>query len=503
MNKVRLQILFLLLVLSLFSCDLLFMNPLEVSSWTPQNENPNSISETKVTIEFSVKVNKIKAEKAFSLRIDNVIQEGKLNWESDRKLSFTPYEPLGSGNRHEIRVEQSCEDLYGNSLKRPFSFVFHRNSEQERPYIISTFPEDKDSLDNTNTTISISFSEAMNKLSVIDGLSFSPNITAAYNWNNNILNIIPYTPLKYEEYKLKLTSSILDLNGNDLGIEYNFSFTIGTDDILPEISNAGNSDLSITFTAADNAFLNTSSGLESNSEIRIVFSEEVSTESLSGKINFTPPIKFSLKDDDSEYLSDIELEFDEDFKHGERYQLSIEDDYLDREGNKGEGLKYYFDVDGALTTPPEIAKILLYKNPAGSKTNLADYEEQYRLENGSSIEDNSSINLENFSSDTDTFFDIYLRVSDKGNQDLDLLRLSFINNFFLSATNSSVTITPLMVEITPTDVSIAAEIDEIIIRYHCSLDTNGSGIFEINFDENFHDGKNIIIKESLVIRKNQ
>ncbi|MEW6686625.1 MAG: Ig-like domain-containing protein [Candidatus Edwardsbacteria bacterium] len=94
------------------------------------------------------------------------------------------------------------------------------------PTVISTFPTDGATALPRNTTISVSFSEVMNKTLaesslVINGLKWS----GEFYWHSEMMTFVPSTSFPVDSLiKVKVTNTAKDLAGNSLSPEKNFSF---------------------------------------------------------------------------------------------------------------------------------------------------------------------------------------------------------------------------------------------------------------------------------------
>jgi hypothetical protein len=127
----------------------------------------------------------------------------------------------------------ACEDLGGNSLVGlPYSFSFD-TKDLTPPEIISTSPSDNAEEVSITTTISITFSEEMDKLSVEDAI-----MTSLYyetpSWSGNTITLTPTTDLAYlSEYSITISTSAKDVSENYLSDSYSFSFTTEEEETEP------------------------------------------------------------------------------------------------------------------------------------------------------------------------------------------------------------------------------------------------------------------------------
>ena len=501
MNK---KFFFIFMVIPLVTCRFLFMVPLSVIAWTPAEEVVSDLEQAIIAVTFSQAVDSEIAERAFSFRVDNEIQEGTISWDGNRTLTFTPFQPLGQGNVHEIRVESSCEDIYGNSLDTSFSFLFFASSDRARPGVAGTDPLDNSIVDDPYYPLVIRFSEPMDGDSVLAALQVTPGITASYHWSGagDELTILPYQSYTWqEEYWVTLDAAARDKAGNELAQEYIFHFAVGSDNTAPAIQRvAGESGLVLP-PSPPGSYVETP-GWEATWLLSIDFSEDVSTDDLAGRIHFEPTLTFDFSDPGSPFLSTVDLVMDQRFIYDTVYQLIISDGFEDRQGNPGEGATYYFRVDGPLTAPPEVVRITFLQDPS----NGASIVDLYRPDAGG-YWTADSIDFTNYDTPIPYelgFFDIYLRLADLANQDLDLLRWSFIDSFDITAGNACAEIIPLAVEISPADPIPIPGADEIVLRCHCEMYNNISiGIVEFSLEEQLSDGLDNPLDAPFVVRINK
>jgi hypothetical protein len=118
------------------------------------------------------------------------------------------------------------------------------------PTITAVLPEDGATDVPVSTTISATFSEAMNKTSTEAAYSLTPTVSGAFTWDGNTMTFTPDAYLAFStEYTVTIAATATDLAGNGLDgnengtaegsptDDYNWSFTTGIDTTPPKIFN--------------------------------------------------------------------------------------------------------------------------------------------------------------------------------------------------------------------------------------------------------------------------
>ena len=118
------------------------------------------------------------------------------------------------------------------------------------PTITAVLPEDGATDVPASTTISATFSEAMNKTSTEAAFSITPTLAGAFSWDGNTMTFTPDAYLAYSTgYTVTIAATATDLAGNGLDgnengtaegsptDDYNWSFTTGIDTTPPKIFN--------------------------------------------------------------------------------------------------------------------------------------------------------------------------------------------------------------------------------------------------------------------------
>ena len=497
----------LLPALFLVSCSFLHMAPLQIEAWTPASSYIHNIEELSISLTFSNPVDFIKAEQAIKVLENGIFLKGKIQWEDDTLALFVPYEPLRANRLYTIEVSTLCEDIYGNSLVSPFSHEFSTSSDTERPTVNGVTPADGEHIDILNTPVSIEFSEPMDWGSLLENFSISPAVSGSCTMSSDqqAFTFTPYELYSWqEEYTITLSDGAADYSGNTLGEDFISRFFTGDDTEIPCITGVSNGNGFLLLPDSQDGHT-VNSGWETDWNITVEFSEPVNPEGLSAKIDFDPPMPFSLERLESVPSPVLEIGMDAPFVHGNLYQLRILDGYEDAQGNEGSGSVYFFLVDGPATKPPEATRLTFLldsmDNP-GSVTNL------YWPDGANGYENSLAIDVSAYDSGPPAyetgFFDLYLTLADWDNQNWDLLRINLIDAFSINPGNRCAEILPLALELFPSTSDPPPGTNECVARFHAGIfDTVESGIIEFILNGDFTDGSDNPIAETWTLRLNK
>ncbi|RLI99161.1 MAG: hypothetical protein DRP08_07515, partial [Candidatus Aenigmatarchaeota archaeon] len=102
------------------------------------------------------------------------------------------------------------------------------------PTIIANSPTGENV--SIDTTISVTFSEAMNKTSAEGAFSISPSVSGSFSWDGNKMIFTPDSNLAYNTtYTANISTSAKDLAGNNLESPYSWQFTTIEEDTTPPV----------------------------------------------------------------------------------------------------------------------------------------------------------------------------------------------------------------------------------------------------------------------------
>jgi outer membrane protein assembly factor BamB len=173
-------------------------------------------------VRFSKPMNKASAENAFSI---TPLIAGALSW-SGNEMTFTPSSNYAYSTQYEINITTAAKDTSGNSLASPFSWNFTTGEEPDTtpPTVINNTPSGIDA--ELDTSVSITFSEPMNRPSVENAFSIDPSIEGALGWSGNEMIFTPSLNYDYHtEYTVTVSTAAEDLAGNSMTSSFSWSFT--------------------------------------------------------------------------------------------------------------------------------------------------------------------------------------------------------------------------------------------------------------------------------------
>jgi len=212
-----------------------------VSTITPSDGATDVAIDISVTVAFSKSMDRASVESVFGLSSDITI-EGSFTWNDDTSMIFTSSSSLAYGTTYSVIIGKDAKAQDGNSLGVDFasSFVTIANStpnpapspttaDTTAPAVTSVTPANEAVDVDITSTITIVFSEAMDRASVEGAFSLngSSAVGGAFSWSDDVnLVFTPSTGLAYlTAYSVKIGTGAKDKAGNSLASEFNSNFT--------------------------------------------------------------------------------------------------------------------------------------------------------------------------------------------------------------------------------------------------------------------------------------
>jgi methionine-rich copper-binding protein CopC len=214
--------------------------PTVVSS-SPTNGATGVSATAAITVTFSeaVAASSINATNIFlRLASGGANVPGSIVFNGTNFATFTPSSPLSQGVSYSFNVS-GVLDLAGNPMPAPFVITF-TVGDNTAPTVVSTVPADLASGVPANSTISATFSEAMDPLTlntatfIVRPTAGGPNVggTVTYTAGTNTATFTPSSPLAGgTAYTATITTGAKDVAGN--GLAANKTWTFGTLDATP------------------------------------------------------------------------------------------------------------------------------------------------------------------------------------------------------------------------------------------------------------------------------
>jgi len=469
----------LLLITAWFSgCSMFRMVRVSVTAWSPAESTVEELASCAVTLTFSAGMDKVSVEESFSLSAEGEAVPGTYAWD-DRTMTFTPFLPLDRRSEYTMALLKTAEDKYGNNLEADFIHVFSGARERDRPLLLSATPEDGSMVDDPYRQIILEFSESLDRVSMYENFSISPDPEGTFSWNGND-SVCTFTPDRSmtagEEYTVTLGADVSDRYGNTMGTEHMFAFSIGADTGAPDITAITSNEQPSFVLAADDpgdSIMTVTAGWECFWNIRAVFSEEIDIAVLETGITLKPAVEYTLEElSDKVFL----LRFDRLPVYDTLYSLTFDAAISDTSGNSmGQKRTYLFKSDGPGSLPPSVELVRFSGNTstAGTLTNLQHFD---------------NLSLRSGLGATDEYFDIYVRTAEGA----AIEKKTFIEHFSISSSNTAgcFSISLFGVELSPAAPAPdpAPEADQQVIRVHASMETfTDPGIMTLEMESGFAD----------------
>ncbi len=351
----KLLIMSMLISFIFYQCSIFgdFDSP-KVVTVTPIKDSINIDKVSSVIIQFSEPMEKPITEKAFSLKTGGNTVTGYFTWsENDKKMTFTPEYPLNPGNIYYISLTESSEDKVGNNLDGEINYQFTVGGETVKPYVVSTYPVYGAIGIPKEANILITFSEAIDETSLINGVTFSPEFQYQLSLQNNETTAFfnPVGLLEYgTTYNVDVNNEVKDKEGNSLLEAYKFVFTVGDDFTSPALVFARNSSSTVNW---NSSVIN--NNVEKDDSILFNFSKPMNKASTGNYITFSPSVAGNFLWD-----NDYQVRFTpaDIFNLLGVYTVSISHSLSDTNGNELEDeYSFLFMINGTNSIPPVVNKI--------------------------------------------------------------------------------------------------------------------------------------------------
>ncbi len=254
-----------------------------VTTWVPANSSTGVSVDQRVTIAFSESMDVSSVQVAVS----QGYQLGLPSWNSPQNTSVTFAVPdTDFAHDQAYTVSVSGRDPAGNSLAGTTSVSFRTANPPDTiaPTVLSNLPANGSTGIARTSSVSITFSEAMNLATVEPSFAISPSVFGSFLWDGSstLLSFSPSTPLAYStQYTVTVSTGGRDVAGNPLAAAHSFSFTTGAEpDLTPPTVTGSN--------PAHNAV-----GGSRTSNIKVVFSEPMNKVSAQAAFAITSPTGFN------------------------------------------------------------------------------------------------------------------------------------------------------------------------------------------------------------------
>jgi len=146
------------------------------------------------------------------------------------QLVVLPAGSLEYNTDYKFTIGTEASDLAGNPLETQYEVMFSTEEEvdTEPPLVEATMPVDGEENVPVDTTIKISFTEEMDKVSVENAIHVNPDFVYEYFWNpeGTSITLDPIGDLSpVTTYTVQVDETASDLAGNPISSLFQFSFT--------------------------------------------------------------------------------------------------------------------------------------------------------------------------------------------------------------------------------------------------------------------------------------
>ena len=241
---------------------------------------------TKITVTFNEAMNNSSVESAFSTI---PVTTGSFSW-SGNVMTYTPDSNLAYNQTYNVTVGTGAKDLAGNSLNSAYIWSFITFAPDAIPPTINGNTPTGNN-EPVTTKITVTFSEAMNHISVESAFSTSPSIAGSFSWSGNNMTYIPGSNLAYSQtYNVTVGTDAMDIAGNHMSAQYEWNFTTMDPDVTPPII-IGNSPAGTNVSVAAQIIVNFSEPMNQESVQSSFFTITATTGSFSwngNNMTYTP-----------------------------------------------------------------------------------------------------------------------------------------------------------------------------------------------------------------------
>ncbi|HLF07203.1 MAG TPA: Ig-like domain-containing protein, partial [Thermoplasmata archaeon] len=259
-----------------------------ITQTAPGNGALNVPTSTKVDVTWSKGMDKASAEAAFTIA---PAAAGTWAWSAgDTVQTLTPGAVLANDTQYSVNVATTAKDAGGVNMGSPYAFNFRtikgggNQSDTTPPTIILTDPKDLATGVPRDQSVSITFSEPMDRSISENATGVTPGRNLVYSWNGNVMTFEP--DLKWDagcEVLVDVNTPARDLAGNQLQTKYNFKFTAEGDCVnkIPP---------KVYFTVPENL----AKEVDVKTQIKVGFTRDMKALTLDTAFVVNPVLKFNV-----------------------------------------------------------------------------------------------------------------------------------------------------------------------------------------------------------------
>lgn len=377
----------LTLCLCLSSCQMFFTPELLVIASGPSVGRYSSVFGLEAWVEFSDTVPHGTAEKGILLKENGSTMEVRYAW-TGRRVDLTPVCGFTLGNRYDLTVASTVENIDGADLGTEFVLTFYTRPDDVRPTVQVVSPTYGTVAADRYQPVVLRFSRAVDRASFFANVSISPSFKAAYTWAaaDTLCTVTPLEKLRSPAvYTVKVGSSLADVFGNTLGADLTSWFSEGAVAAGPSVSSvvrtaSGTPDTAYVLTPVTaSGTVAADTGFERTWGLEIRFDRPVERSGLDSFITVEPSWGFTVPYTQA-LMQNIDLVPASPLAYGTTYTLTVRKGVADVSGNVSTADHIYrFKVDGPGSGPPRLLSLAFHTNIGSPATDviLGDHTTDY------------------------------------------------------------------------------------------------------------------------------
>lgn len=306
-----------------------------------------------ITVVFSQRPAKDSVERAFKITENGNEKSGRLSF-NDERVIFYPDLPFRTDAEYILTVTTAAETDKGLSLAQTYVKKFTGKPEHIAPRVVSVLPADNQVIDDSYTSLTIHFSEAVDTVSCIKALSFEPSFKWVSSFSpdkKSITVIFSEQLLRGKRYKMTVSTELQDIYGNALINPYISSFYYGNDISPPDYT------VSFQNAALVQEYLSENTQTHNvplNARLSITCNEKINTDTVQNLISFTPPLQAAITVD-TENANSIFIDLKDKAQWNTPYTMRIKKGISDVYGNILQEDRYFrFICDSEKNRPVKI-----------------------------------------------------------------------------------------------------------------------------------------------------
>ena len=458
-----------LLCLTLLSCEAaapwLSIQPLSVVSILPKEGLIGTADLDSFIITYSVGMNRGLTEAATRLRENGSSVSLVYTWEdSSRRLKVRPVQGFSRGKAYELELGTGTEDTAGNSLAEVRKHRVATRTVETDLLLSASTPADNSTNMATAGPLVLDFSSSLDRVTVLSALSVTPktNLLYEYSNNNRRLTLTPVTQWTPDtRYLLRITTALLDTQGNALGREREIRFKTAARpaaELQKLVSSGGHTmkDTAQVYSNSNPAVFEADVTFDAtfSPPFTAAFSERLNAVSIRPAVD----LDITWKSDGSSAA----IAFDKRLKWETEYVLTV----LKKD--------FRFQIDGPNSVPPSLARVVYVKDVEGTSPQFDE------LNYGESLSGKMPAGPSGGSAVNKSAFDLYIQHAPGAVIPLD----SALQALSTSITNAGFNITLQAVKIIPASNPAAAPpqpnplpaANQTVLRYIGEF-SNNTGVF--------------------------